>query len=251
MSQISYQLFSSRKFPPLSDTLRMLRELGYRHVEGYGGLFGDEALVADLAGLLEETGLAMPSGHFGLDQLENEPDRVISFARRLGLATILCPHLAADRRPSDAAGYSQFGAHLEAVSAPYRDAGFAFGWHNHDFEFQPFADGSVPMERLLDAAPGIGWEADIAWIAKAGADPFEWIASHGDRMIAVHVKDIAAAGECIDEDGWADVGHGTLDWPGLMKALRKTPARLFVMEHDNPADDQRFARRSLAAMRSF
>ena len=64
----------------------------------------------------------------------------------------------------------------------------------------------------------------------------------GDRITAVHVKDIAPAGENADEDGWADVGQGTVDWKGLMAALKEqTKAKYFVMEHDNPKDDKRFA----------
>ena len=70
----------------------------------------------------------------------------------------------------------------------------------------------------------------------------------GNRITAVHVKDIAPAGENADEDGWADVGHGTVDWKALMAALKeRTKVKYFVMEHDNPKDAERFAERSLAA----
>ena len=41
MTAFSYQLYSSRNFPPLSRTLSMLADLGYEQVEGYGGLFDD------------------------------------------------------------------------------------------------------------------------------------------------------------------------------------------------------------------
>ena len=36
----------------------------------------------------------------------------------------------------------------------------------------------------------------------------------------MHVKDIAPAGEAADEDGWADLGAGTVDWAGLIGALK-------------------------------
>jgi hypothetical protein len=102
----------------------------------------------------------------------------------------------------------------------------------------------------LEAAPEIEWEADIAWIIRGGADPIDWIARHGDRITAVHVKDIAPDGEAADEDGWADVGHGTVDWPGLFKQLAvHSPVKLFIMEHDNPSDAKRFATRSIEWMR--
>lgn len=36
MTAFSYQLYSSRNFPPLAATLTMLADLGYAEVEGYG-----------------------------------------------------------------------------------------------------------------------------------------------------------------------------------------------------------------------
>ena len=248
MTAFSYQLYSSRNFPPLDATLNMLAALGYAQVEGYDGVYGDpEALKAALDG----AGLAMPSGHFGLDMLENETARALAVARTVGMTAIYCPHIAADRRPADAAGWRAFGERLARAGRPFRDAGFAFGWHNHDFEFARLPDGSVPMAHLLDAAPGIGWEADIAWIVRGGGDPLAWIGRYRDRITGVHVKDIAPADTAADEDGWADLGHGTMPWPQIWAGIRTTPATVFVLEHDNPSDDARFARRSLAAARKL
>ena len=64
----------------------------------------------------------------------------------------------------------------------------------------------MPMEIFLEHAPTLEWEADIAWIVRGGADPFAWIARHGDRITLAHVKDIAPKGECVDED--------TVRWAG-------------------------------------
>jgi sugar phosphate isomerase/epimerase len=248
MTEISYQLYSSRQFPPLIDTLKMLKSLGYGNVEGYGGLFTD---VGAAKAALDETAIAMPSSHFGLDMLESDPDRVLSIADKLGIGTIYCPHIMPELRPSDAAGWRSFGRRLENAGAPYRDAGLRFGWHNHDFEFRALGDGSKPMTHILAGGPSLEWQADIAWIERGGNDPFQWIENHASRIGAVHVKDIAPAGQCVDEDGWADVGHGTMDWRKLIEALGSTKATLFVMEHDNPNDHERFARRSIATVRQF
>jgi sugar phosphate isomerase/epimerase len=74
----------------------------------------------------------------------------------------------------------------------------------------------------------------------------------GSRITAVHVKDIAPAGQNADEDGWADVGQGTLNWKQLIAdAKANTKARYFVMEHDKPLDAIRFARRSIDAVKSY
>ena len=41
MTDFSFQLYSARNFPPLADTLRMLKAAGYTAVEGYGALYAD------------------------------------------------------------------------------------------------------------------------------------------------------------------------------------------------------------------
>ena len=248
MTAFSYQLYSSREFPPLGDTLAMLRGLGYEQVEGYGGVYDDPAA---LRVALDSNGLTMPSGHFGLDALENDSANVIEIAKTAGMKSVFCPHIGPDLRPDSAAGWSEFGRRLAKAGEPIMKAGFTFGWHNHDFELRPLADGTVPLAHILDAAPELAWEADIAWIVRGGADPFDWIARYGDRLASVHVKDIAPAGEKADEDGWDDVGHGTMPWPALWAALKNTPVDLFVMEHDKPNDHERFARRSIEAARGF
>ena len=248
MTDLSYQLYSSRNFPPLDQTLEMLKRNGYAQVEGYGAVYSDPIATRKS---LDAHGVTMPTGHFSIDLLEMEQQKVLDIAGILGMKAIYCPHLAVDLRPTDAAGWSAFGERLEAAYATYSKAGYVFGWHNHDFEFKALPDGSIPQKLIFDAAPSISWEADIAWIIRGGADPFQWIENHGSRITAVHVKDIAPSGQNTNEDGWADVGYGTVDWKALMKILKGTPAGYFIMEHDNPSDDERFARRSIVTLKAF
>lgn len=248
MTDLSYQLYSSREFPPLLETLKMLRSLGYAEVEGFGGVYENLDVLA--AGL-EETGLRMTSGHFSLDAIETDPSAVIKTAKAAGMKAIYCPHIVEAIRPTDRGGWHEFGVRLERAGKPLWDAGFIYGWHNHDFEFKALEDDTIPMEEILAGGPNLSWEADIAWIVRGGGDPLDWIARHGDRMSSVHIKDIAPEGQCLDEDGWEDVGHGTMDWQAIWSAVKKTPTQFFVMEHDKPNDHERFARRSIEAVRAM
>ena len=120
MTDFSYQLYSSRNFPPLVETLKMLKRLGYISVEGYGALYADAAKVDELKANLGESGLTMPSGHFGLDMLENDPARVLDIAGALGIETIYCPFLPPDQRPDSGAGYAAFGRRLFGLVTPRR-----------------------------------------------------------------------------------------------------------------------------------
>lgn len=245
----SFQLYSARNFQPWSNVLKTLGELGYEQVEGFAALYENPA---SLRAELDRNGLSMPSGHFAIDLLESDFGKARQIAETLGIRLIACPYIAADQRPDSAEAWRAFGQRLGRIGETAKAAGFDFAWHNHDFEFRPLADGSLPMTHILEAAPGIGWEIDVAWVIRGGADPREWMDRYGSRILAVHVKDIAPAGEAASEDGWADVGHGTVGWKDLVARLRaKTPAKFFIMEHDNPSDYRRFARRSIEAARTF
>lgn len=245
----SYQLYSSRNHTPWTTVLQTLGKAGYKGVEGFGGVYEDpKAFRAEL----KANGLKMPTAHFSIEMLEKQFAKADEIAKALGVKIMICPYLNADDRPKDVKGWIAFGKRLEKVALKAKAAGYGFAWHNHDFEFHLLPDGSSPMRHILEAAPNVGWEMDVAWVIRGGTDPSVWIAAYGSRIVSVHVKDIAKAGTNVDQDGWSDVGSGVVDWKGLYKLLRaKTKAKHFVMEHDKPADAASFAKRSIAAANKF
>ena len=248
--QISYQLFSSRNGGDWAQTFAMLAEAGITKVEGFGGLYDDPA---DLRRMLDAAGLEMPSGHFfPLDTFEAGMARTIDVAQTVGMTRLFCPapDLALQEGAEEAA-WVDLAQRLQAAAETLRDAGLRMGWHNHAWEFAPLPSGKRPMQVILDHAPLIEWEIDLAWVVRGNADPMDWLREQGHRITAAHVKDIAPEGTCLDEDGWADLGEGVLDWGTYLAALKTIGVDLFVLEHDNPSDPARFARRSAAAFRTF
>ncbi|MEM6988350.1 MAG: sugar phosphate isomerase/epimerase, partial [Pseudomonadota bacterium] len=219
-----------------------LKALGYTAVEGYPDILEDDETLIHL---LRETGQSMPSLHMPLASMESDPEAIITLAKRLGATHLNAPYLAPSERPTEPAGWRQLGARLEAVAMHFTAHGLRVGWHNHDFEFAPMSSGEMPIEALLETAPSVGWQADLAWVARAGQDPATWLARYAHRVTSLHVKDIAPTGECTAEDGWADLGYGTMPWGQLLEFAREAGITHFVMEHDNPADHKRFASRSI------
>lgn len=247
MVPISYQLYSSRKFG-LEDTLAMLSGLGIEAVEGYESLFTDpEAMRA----LLDANQLIMPTAHIGIELVQDDPARCLKIAKTLGIESVILPFLTPEQRPVDADGWQKLGKRLSGIGKPVRDAGLGFGWHNHDFEFTPCQDGALPIECLMEACPEIELELDLAWVHVAGKDPVSWIEKFSGRILAAHIKDRAAKGDNPEEDGWADVGYGVMDWVRIAAALNAAQVPRYILEHDNPSDHERFARRSLASVMQF
>ena len=245
--KISFQLYSARMVPDLHALLGELAEIGYREVEPFDGALQQiDALESSLA----RHGLSMPTLHTSMARLEARDPEIAGIVRRFGVTQIVCPFIAPQDRPADAAGYVEIGRAVMRARDVYGPMGCSIGWHNHDFEFHRLPDGSIPLDRIFEGGgPDMKWQADIAWIARAGADPFEYIEKYRDRLNCVHVKDIAPCGKNLDEDGWASLGEGIVDWPRLLDALRASgQVDHFIIEHDKPRNPLTFARKSFAAL---
>ena len=243
----SFQLYSARN-TEIGEALKIISDAGFASVEAYGDNFVDADGFRDA---LKTYGLSVPSMHVNLGPLRDSSDAMLTRAKDFAVKHIVCPYLDPEERPASKAEWTALAQELTVLAKPWIDNGYTFAWHNHDFEFQALSDGTVPMQVILDEAKDIQWEIDVAWIVRAAADPMPWIEKYGSRISAVHLKDIAPAGECSDEDGWADFGHGVVDWKAAMPALLKTGAAHYAVEHDNPNDLERFATRSIASARQF
>jgi sugar phosphate isomerase/epimerase len=252
---IGYQLYSSRRFGPRPATLAMLARAGYAHVETAIPPTGDRAALRRLADELAAAGLAMPSAHVALDLLAEDPGWVVEAARLLGAASVYAAWLPSGRRPADRAGWAAFGAELDGLGAPLRQAGIAFGWHNHDYEFAELPEGGRALAAIFAGGPSLEWQADVGWIARAGADPLRWVEAHAARLSSVHLKDLAPEGAPLGDaggagGGWAELGAGVLPWPALLPVLAAAAPRTWIVEHDEPPDDARFAAGAIAFLRS-
>ena len=67
MLNLSFQLYSARKFSTLKDQLKLISDLGYTQVEGYDGVYKD---VDELNSFLNEFGLSIPTGILTSDHLK-------------------------------------------------------------------------------------------------------------------------------------------------------------------------------------
>ncbi len=242
---LSIQLYTLRSLNDLDKVLDTVAAVGFRNVEGVGSHLDD---AANVKAKLDARGLRFSSSHVGLAALRERPDSVVAACKLIGFNQLFMPAVPPQQRDMDASGWRSLGRELGALATRFADAGIQLGYHNHNWELKPKDGGTTALELVFAEAEGspLTWQADVAWLVRGGAEPDMWLWRYRDRLVSAHVKDIAPAGEKLDEDGWADVGAGVRDWSSLWRTCRDCGAQWMVVEHDKPSDPERCARASFA-----
>jgi sugar phosphate isomerase/epimerase len=242
---LSIQLYTLRSLGELDRVLDVVKQAGYGHVETVGSHL-DEA--EHVRAKLDARELKVSSSHVGLAALRERPDAVVEACRRLGFNQLFMPAVPPEHRRSQSPFWRALGRELGEIAKRMRDEGIALGYHNHHWELEPKEGAKTALELLFEASQGspLAWQVDVAWLVRAGEDPKQWMERYRDRVISAHVKDIAPPGQNEDQDGWADVGAGVLDWRDLWQAARAAGAKWMVVEHDKPSDPAQTARASYA-----
>ena len=243
-SILSIQLYSLRALGPVDAQLDAAAAAGFRLVETIGSQLADPKA---LKSALDQRGLSAPTGHIGINDLRSDLSRIADAAHAVGIGQLYMPAYPVEERGRTAASWQRAGAELGAIAERLAAEKIGLGYHNHHWELERLDDGRTALESLFEGAAGspVTWQADIAWLARGGVDPVEWLKRYSAILTSAHVKDQASAGITAD-DGWTDVGAGILDWKSLWTAARANGAGIMTVEHDNPSDPAGFAARSHA-----
>lgn len=219
-------------------TLAALAEMGFAEVE-LAGLYG--RTPAQMRAALDAVGLKAASSHQSIQEVRGDWARVLEGAQTLGQSLVVVSGLPGDERTPEALRRvaDDFNRAGEAASR----AGLRFGYHNHDWELRPLADGSVPIDLLMERTDRnvVDWQMDIFWTVHGGAEPERKL--RNGRVTSVHVKDRTAAGEMVD------VGQGEIDFASILNLAETYGLRHAFVEHDRPADPLETARLSLAHLK--
>ncbi|MFQ3788073.1 sugar phosphate isomerase/epimerase family protein [Halomonas sp. A29] len=230
---IAVQMYTLRDFGDLEEQLAAVRRSGVQAIETVGtqGVSAEE-----LDALLAEHELKVISSHVPLDDLRNRLDETVAFNRTVGNDVLTLPYLDEQARPTDAEGWQELGRELGDIASQLSEEGFRLAYHNHDFEMEILEDKTA-LEHMLDAAgPELLVELDVAWVARGGLDPAEYVTRVEDRLFAVHAKDNASQGTAEEERGFATLGQGVLDWDSLLPAIDRAGVEWYIIEHDMPLD---------------
>jgi sugar phosphate isomerase/epimerase len=254
---IGLQIYTVREAAAkdLPGTLRAVADIGYREIE----LAGIPATSAtDLRKILNDLGLAAPSMHASMADLQTGLQQRIDYAKALGTRYLVCSFpWTADSRFRNTALSIASGITLDdwkwnadqlnEIGAVAAKAGLSCGYHNHNMEFRSY-DGVVAYDELLRLTDPklVTMELDLAWVATAGVDPLKYLRKHADRISMLHVKEVRKdLRTTVDklQSQTTEVGSGKIDWKQVFGAMDPARIRHYFVEQEN------FERAPLEAVR--
>src|SRR5262249_3254664 len=215
----------------MTGALRSVAEIGYREVELAGFARGEAGAVQER---LKQHNLDVPSMHANYGRLCADFDEVLEEAHLLGATFIVCPWIdAQERRTAD--DWMGVCRTLNRLGKAARSHGITLAYHNHDFEFVPVAGGATPFDLMVREtdAGDVKIELDVYWAAKAGRNPVRCLEENEDRIVLVHLKDMAADGSITE------LGAGVLPVEQIIRAALSGSVKHLFVEQDDPPDPLR------------
>lgn len=207
----------------LTEALVQLKKMGYEGVE-FAGFYGIPA--ERLKKILIQTGMQAIGCHIGIDELENELERVLKDANILGINTVTMSWSASDS-PEEVARTLHV---LQMSKEAAKSYGIRILYHNHFHELRPVEGvDQLPLMKIMKVVP---LEADLYWIFYAGFDPVRFLRENRARIGMIHIKDGKKA-----EPAPCALGEGEIDIHGICELAKNIGFEWLIVEDDKPVPD--------------
>ena len=237
MADIALQMYTMRNCmadeKQLFETLRRVREIGYRSVQITRPAY---VTIEALKRMLDECGLSADSALGHCMKLDEEYDAILHEAEVLGTRVVRLDGIPMELAQT-AEGYRTFARILEKGGKAFRAAGYDMYYHFHAFEWTNFgAERGIDILLNETTPEYVGFQPDVFWLTSAGTEPSSSLRLFAGRARYMHVKDYAIkprTGALEDVPNcFAPVGRGNLNWLGIMKTAREIGIDHFVVEQD-------------------
>ncbi|SET33984.1 sugar phosphate isomerase/epimerase [Paenibacillus sp. NFR01] len=226
MLKIGLQLYTVREEleKDFEGTIRKVAELGYASVEFFH-FFGRSS--AEVAALLEETGLVALGAHRPYTEMLEHTAEEIRYNLEIGNKNLIIPYLTEEQR-----NWEQVVSDLRAIGAKTAEQGAVLFYHNHDFEFTQKVGEQTAFDYIFAGVPAeqLQVELDTCWVHFAGYDPVAYIEKYAGRLPIIHLKDVKRS-----EDGSPEtvvLGEGEVNLAAILEAADKAGAEWAVVEQD-------------------
>jgi len=213
-------------------TLKMVADMGYQSVEmcspvGYESLgFGPlkKYKPKELKKIINDAGLSWPSTHYGMDELRQNIDDRVEFAKESGQAQMI---LSSFDLPKQAtiSDWLKAADELNTMGLKASKSGIQMGYHNHDMEFEKIGDTLIYDALMSQLDPAyVKMQFQVAVISK-GYKASTYFKKYPGRFISAHLADWSAT-----EKKQVPIGKGIVDWKEFFATLKTAGVKNFFVE---------------------
>ena len=228
--------------------IKTIAEIGYKEIEGAG-----RADLATLLPLIRQNGMKAVSCHVETPLITDDWEKyggmkkvpveeAIESVKSMGVQYFTMPYIRPDAR-GDLDWFKKTADQMNHVGELCGKAGLQFAYHNHAFEF-----AGKPGERPIDIFKArldkklVTLEMDVFWVSVAGHDPVAMLQEWKGRVALLHLKDKEKGTpvqykESVEKSAFKEVGHGSLDFPAILKAAPGAGVKHYFVEQDQTPGD--------------
>lgn len=232
-------------------TLKALASYGYKQIESFQGEKGVfwGMTAKEFKAYMDELGMNIISTHCNPDytmkkETEKEFGKLVDDAANIGMKYLINPFLGSLKTADE---WKKAAEGLNRQGEIANKAGLRVAYHNHNFEFKKFADGSMPEVILLEGTDPklVDFEMDMFWVVKAGENPEEWLKKYNNRFKLCHIKDLykdekvaeirknkAETMVLDDVSASCDLGTGKIDFPKILNTAKTHGVEYFIVEQE-------------------
>lgn len=233
MGKMGLQLYSVKEAAEsnLLQTIEIVAEMGYQGVQ-FAGFFNHAA--EEVKSKMNESGITPAGAHVPITAFQKHLDDTLRFHDKIENNLLICPYLPEEMRQT-ADDYKRTAELFNQIGKQVKEAGFLFGYHNHNFEFTAF-DGKTGFDILYENTDPewVKMELDCFWASNAGYDPLEIIRKYSNRCVSLHIKDMKEDGE---KKISTEIGTGSLSFEPLIQAGNENSVDWLVVEQEDFTKD--------------
>jgi sugar phosphate isomerase/epimerase len=237
------------------ETMRKIKELGYRAVE-VSQIPMTAENVAELKRASKDFDIKIAAMSAGLEPmlpdapgetLTNDFEKIVNDCK-----TLECNFLRIGMMPLHLMGdkdkIMDFISRAEEMAVRLAEHDIELYYHTHHLEFQKY-DGVYLLDMIKNNTTKLGFELDVHWIQRAGENPVEFVKQYAGRISLLHLKDYRIGQMDLSKVDFndmanfmqiftntiefAEVGEGNLDMKAIIEAGLESGAQYFLVEQDN------------------
>jgi sugar phosphate isomerase/epimerase len=212
-------------------TLKMMAGLGYQYVElcsppGYAddGFAPLTKLTAqETRKIVQDAGLTCTSCHFTFNEMKNNLDNRIEYAKEVGMKAMMCQSFWLPEK-STIKDYQSACDQLNKIAEKISNAGLITGFHNHEMEFAKINGDLIYDAMMKELDPKLVKMQFQTEVINLGYKASAYFKKYPGRFISAHMSDWS------QDKKQVPIGQGVIDWPDFFAAAKTGGVKYFYVE---------------------